>query len=59
MLLGSSWTGAQPPVETNGDLAQGTVGLTSTLWLHQDYSDSFFFFLNYGSTHVFLLLFEA
>lgn len=39
MLVGFSWTGGQPPVEINGDLGRGTMGMTSTLWLHQDYSD--------------------
>lgn len=39
MLVGSSWTGAQLPVETSGDLAQGAVGMASNLWLHQDYND--------------------
>lgn len=43
MLLGSSWTGAQPPVETSGDLAWGTVGTTSSLRLHQDHSGEIIF----------------
>lgn len=39
MLVGSSWTGAQLPVETSGDLAQGAAGMASNLWLHQDYNE--------------------